>query len=131
MYWLIIIIIIIIIIIRIHQWNCVNKTIIFTLLFIINFFIINLFSHCFLSSSEISVVCNTSSSHVNTNLKYRGFLHKHSLKSKYSSVLYALLHSQLHVLNYSFFKESNHLILYTHNNIHHDYILVWINLHLH
>ena len=50
------------------------------------------FSHAtFLSTSQVSVVFNISSSHANTNL-----LEQFS-KPKYKSILHALLHSQSHV----------------------------------
>ena len=54
----------------------------------------------FLSSSEASVVFNISSSHANAILSIRRFLHWQFLISKYSSILHALLHSQLHVLGF-------------------------------
>ena len=46
----------------------------------------------FSSTSEVSVVFNISSSDA--------FLHEQFLVSKYSSVLHALLHSQLHTLEF-------------------------------
>ena len=51
-----------------------------------------------LLSSEVSIVFNVSSLHVNTNLSNRHFPHEQFLISKYSSILHALLHSQPHLL---------------------------------
>ena len=54
----------------------------------------------FLLQVEVLVIFNILSSHTNTNLKNRRFLHKHFLISKYSSILHALLRSQSHVLGF-------------------------------
>ena len=42
--------------------------------------------------SDVSVVFNISPSHPNTKLPNRRFLHKHSLISKYSSILHLYLY---------------------------------------
>ena len=55
------------------------------------------------------------------------FSHEQFVISKYSSILNALLHSQLHILEF----HCNDLILYTYTNIHHDsiYALNYIYFH--
>ena len=56
------------------------------------------FSHAtFLSTSQVSVVFNISSSHANNNLPNIRFLLEQFSKPKYKSILHALLHSQSHV----------------------------------
>ena len=54
----------------------------------------------FLSTSEVLVVSNISSSHANINLPYRRFFHEQLLVSKYLLILHALLHSQSNVLGF-------------------------------
>ena len=63
----------------------------------------------------------------------RFVLHEHVLH-KYSSILHALLHSQSQVLGFQInhlHKNSNHLHLYTHTNIHHDSIFLFNFKHFH
>ena len=87
-----------------------------------------------LSSSEVSFVFIISSSHANTNLPNRRFSHEQLLMSKYSSILHALLHSQFtrtkipHIIVY---KNPNHLIFYTHSDIHHYPISVLNYIYFH
>ena len=60
-----------------------------------------LFSHVtFLPSRKVSVVLNISSSHADTNLPVRRFLHEQFLVLKYPSILHALLYFQSHVLGF-------------------------------
>ena len=54
----------------------------------------------FLSLSKVLVVFNNSSSHSNTDLPIRRFSQNQFLISKYSSLLHALLHSQLRLLGF-------------------------------
>ena len=54
----------------------------------------------FLSSSEVSVVFNISSSYANDILSNRRFSHEQFLISKYFPISYALLHSKSHVLGF-------------------------------
>ena len=54
----------------------------------------------FLSSGDVSVVFNVSSSHSNTNLLINRFSHGQFLVCKYSSILHALLRSQTHLLGF-------------------------------
>ena len=53
-----------------------------------------------LSSSEVSVVLNISSSHANSNLPNRCFSHEYFLIYKYSTNLLALLHSYSYILGF-------------------------------
>ena len=76
---------------------------------------------------------NISSSHPNTNLPIRCFSHDQFLVSKYSSILHALLDLQSHVLEFHnpFHKNPNHLILYTHTDIHQESIFTSNYIHFH
>ena len=61
-------------------------------------------------------------------------LHENVLVCKYLSVLHALSHLQLPVIEFhiqSFFKNPNHLILYSHTNIDHDSIFRLDYKHFH
>ena len=82
-----------------------------------------LFSHInILLSSKVSVVLKILSLHVNINLSNRRFPHEQFSIFKYSSTLYAFLHSQSHVLGFhilSFIQEPlpfNSLQSYQHSS---------------
>ena len=67
-------------------------------------------------------MCNLCKQQIMAEREYRS---EKSLIFKYSSTLHALLHALLHVLAFThhyIYKNSNHVILYTHTNIHHDSI---------
>ena len=51
----------------------------------------------FYQQLRLSVVFSISSSHADTNLPNRHFLHEQFLMFKYSTIFHALLHSQSHV----------------------------------
>ena len=80
----------------------------------------------FLSLSEVSGLFNISSSHSNANLLTRYFSQEQFLVSKSSLILHALLHSQSHLLGFIYIGvyhiNPNHLILYTHTDVHYDSI---------
>ena len=79
----------------------------------------------FLSTSDILVVFNISSSHGSTNLPNQCFI-----------AWTVLSISQLYVLGFHIFKRfsyvfmnSNYLILFAHTNIHHDFIFALNYIH--
>ena len=78
--------------------NCIipNKTV----------WIRQFFSVTFLSSSEVSVLLNISSSLANNNLPSRCFSHEQFLISKYLTILQALLHSQFYMLGFHIWSSS-------------------------
>ena len=88
----------------------------------------------FLLTSKALVAFNISSSHGITSLPNRRFLYDQFLISKHLSILHVLLDSQPHVQGFHIFhlyKNFNHLILYTHTNIHHELIFALNYIHFH
>ena len=84
------------------------------------------FSHVtFLSTSEFSIVFNISFLNVNNNSTNRHFP-EHILISKYLSILQAFLHSQSHILGFTYSHIYNQLILPTQIDICHDSVFLWI-----